>query len=554
MARNIFAQEGSWLPNVNAGIEAANAFDDRIRSRRASTRAAPMIASGDYQGAAGVYGEAGLADETMALEGVGRQRQRQGVADQRLADDEARKSREKVAALWTNTASNLITQYPVDPQNPTAAVQRRFDTFRSTPIFRALSPDEQAQVELNDFTDDGLRSVIGTVKRALEVVKSSDGSYTVLDTGDGSVVSSGMTPTRPELKQFSGEGPVVEIPGQPGVTYGGGQGGEPTPTSAGVAAPLRELEAMGVRVTSDVRTPERNRAVGGVPNSRHQSGEALDLTPPEGMTMAQLAQETKRRFPQARVINEGDHVHVEWGAQRANPFPSAPRVVIPGQPKERDAPSGYQWNGGRLEPIPGGPADPAVKPRASTRDVASLRQEFNRLDEVKAFKDVSAAYRQVSALASKPNASPADDTALTFSFMKMLDPGSVVREGEFALVGKSAGLPDQIVMGLARVDQGKGLTPLIRARLKETAATVLLQRREAYDSASRMYRDIAAETGADPNMIAEDPAAWRKRIKPSGQPRPAGGAPPAPKVGDVRSGYRFKGGDPANPSSWVRVQ
>lgn len=539
MARNIFAQEGSWLPNVQAGIEAANAFDDRIRSRRASTRAAPMIAAGDYQGAAGVYGEAGLADETAALEGVGRQRRSQ-------AEEAERKARQEVGKLWLDMAANLRTRF-ADPQ-------QRFQAFTQNPVARTLTPDQLAQVTVDDFTDQGLDAVVGTVKRELEWVKNTNGGFQARDKSTGELVVEGIAPQPAEFKQFSGDGPVVEIPAQPGVTYGGGEGGAAAPAPAGVAAPLRDLEAMGVRVTSDVRTPQRNQAVGGVPNSRHMSGEAVDLVPPQGMTMAQLAQETKRRFPQARVINEGDHVHVEWGAQRANPFPNAPRVVMAGRPKERDAPSGYQWNGGRLEPIPGGPADPAVKPRASTRDVASLRKEFNGLDEVKAFKDVSAAYRQVSALASKPNASPADDTALTFSFMKMLDPGSVVREGEFALVGKSAGLPDQIVMGLARVDQGKGLTPLIRARLKETAATVLLQRREAYDSASRMYRDIAAEAGADPNMIAEDPAAWRKRIKPSGQPRPAGGAPPAPKVGDVRSGYRFKGGDPANPSSWVRVQ
>ena len=536
MARNIFAQEGSWLPNVQAGADFANAFDDRIRSRRASTRAAPMIAAGDYQGAAGVYGEAGLADETAALEGVGRQRRSQ-------AEEAERKSRQEVGKLWLDMADNLRRQF-ADPQ-------QRFQAFTQNPVARTLTPDQLAQVTVDDFTDQGLDAVVGTVKREIEYIKGPDGTYLALDRATAQPVAEGMTPTRPKLEQFDPEKPVVEVPGQPGMSSGGG---EPTAAAAGVAAPLRDLEAMGVRVTSDVRTQQRNQAVGGVPNSRHMSGEAVDLVPPQGMTMAQLAQETKRRFPQARVINEGDHVHVEWGAQRANPFPNAPRVVMAGRPKERDAPSGYQWNGGRLEPIPGGPADPAVKPRASTRDVASLRKEFNGLDEVKAFKDVSAAYRQVSALASKPNASPADDTALTFSFMKMLDPGSVVREGEFALVGKSAGLPDQIVMGLARVDQGKGLTPLIRARLKETAATVLLQRREAYDSASRMYRDIAAEAGADPNMIAEDPAAWRKRIKPSGQPRPAGGAPPAPKVGDVRSGYRFKGGDPANPSSWVRVQ
>jgi hypothetical protein len=88
MARNLFASEfaqGNWVPAAQAGINSANAFDDRIRSRRASTRAAPMIASGDYQGAAGVYGEAGLVDETAALEGQARTRQRQGMADQQAA-------------------------------------------------------------------------------------------------------------------------------------------------------------------------------------------------------------------------------------------------------------------------------------------------------------------------------------------------------------------------------------------------------------------------------------------------------------------------------------
>jgi hypothetical protein len=90
MARNIFAQEGSWLPNVQRGIEAANAFDDRIRSRRASTRAAPMIASGDYQGAAGVYGEAGLADDALTLRGQAEGLTRQARADERQAMQDKR--------------------------------------------------------------------------------------------------------------------------------------------------------------------------------------------------------------------------------------------------------------------------------------------------------------------------------------------------------------------------------------------------------------------------------------------------------------------------------
>ena len=92
MARNIFAQEGSWLPNVQAGADFANAFDDRIRSRRASTRAAPMIASGDYQGAAGVYGEAGLADDALTLRGQAEGLQRQGRLDERQAMQDKRQA------------------------------------------------------------------------------------------------------------------------------------------------------------------------------------------------------------------------------------------------------------------------------------------------------------------------------------------------------------------------------------------------------------------------------------------------------------------------------
>lgn len=67
------------------------------------------------------------------------------------------------------------------------------------------------------------------------------------------------------------------------------------------------------------RTPEGNRAVGGVANSRHLSGDAADFVPQGGETLGQLAARLMRQFggiAGARVINEGDHVHVQlpgWG-------------------------------------------------------------------------------------------------------------------------------------------------------------------------------------------------------------------------------------------------
>jgi uncharacterized protein YcbK (DUF882 family) len=67
----------------------------------------------------------------------------------------------------------------------------------------------------------------------------------------------------------------------------------------------------GERITSTLRSPAKNRAVGGVANSYHLTGQARDSVPPPGMSMAAYAAELRRRNPNMQVINEGDHVHIE---------------------------------------------------------------------------------------------------------------------------------------------------------------------------------------------------------------------------------------------------
>jgi hypothetical protein len=67
-----------------------------------------------------------------------------------------------------------------------------------------------------------------------------------------------------------------------------------------------------------------------------------------------------------------------------------------------------------------------------------MRQEYS--NQTKSYQDVKAAYGRV--LASREDA--AGDLALIFNYMKMLDPGSVVREGEFATAQNAAGIPTRI--------------------------------------------------------------------------------------------------------------
>lgn len=53
----------------------------------------------------------------------------------------------------------------------------------------------------------------------------------------------------------------------------------------------------------------------------------------------------------------------------------------------------------------------------------------------------------------------AGDIGLIFNYMKMLDPGSTVREGEFATAANAAGVPDKILNLYNKVATGERLTP-----------------------------------------------------------------------------------------------
>jgi hypothetical protein len=68
------------------------------------------------------------------------------------------------------------------------------------------------------------------------------------------------------------------------------------------------------RVTSTFRTPRHNRRVGGVRNSYHLSGRAIDIARRPGVSHAQIAAAFRNAgYHLIESLDEGDHSHFAFG-------------------------------------------------------------------------------------------------------------------------------------------------------------------------------------------------------------------------------------------------
>lgn len=125
-----------------------------------------------------------------------------------------------------------------------------------------------------------------------------------------------------------------------------------------------------------------------------------------------------------------------------------------------------------------------------------LRKEVNTL--LKDFFAVTDSFARIQASAINPDA--AGDLALVFNYMKMLDPGSTVREGEFRTAATTGSLAEAILNKFAKVATGEILEFtrddfVARSKLLMEAATA-----EAQKTADS-YERIAVAAGVDVNAV-----------------------------------------------------
>lgn len=154
-----------------------------------------------------------------------------------------------------------------------------------------------------------------------------------------------------------------------------------------------------------------------------------------------------------------------------------------------------------------------------------LRKEYATI--AKPYFEVRDAYSRINQSARDPSA--AGDLALIFNYMKMLDPGSVVREGEFATAQNAAGVPDRVRNIANRLINGERLNENQRKDFVGQSNGLMKRQERQYQKIQEQYRGIAKRRQIDPENVIIDFTAPPEELP---KPTPDTGAKKAFDLGD----------------------
>lgn len=103
-----------------------------------------------------------------------------------------------------------------------------------------------------------------------------------------------------------------------------------------------------------------------------------------------------------------------------------------------------------------------------------------------------------------PKYKASDDIALIFSFMKTMDPGSTVREGEFATAQNAGGVPDKIINLYNRSLSGKFLNDQQRKDFINTAKSNYQGLQKEAEKTAKGYKQSAKDRGIPEYLVVPE--------------------------------------------------
>jgi len=150
-------------------------------------------------------------------------------------------------------------------------------------------------------------------------------------------------------------------------------------------------------------------------------------------------------------------------------------------------------------------AESKTSTEPSFKDEKELRQEY--LGLTKDYKIIQSAWRSIRSAGERKETdapSPASDMALIFGFMKLLDPNSTVREGEYATAQNATGIPGRVLNAYNKAIDGVILNIDQRNDFLGQSKKQYDARLGEYKELKTTYTKLAKRKGFDPeNVVLE---------------------------------------------------
>lgn len=290
-----------------------------------------------------------------------------------------------------------------------------------------------------------------------------------------------------------------------------GMGAGPTMQNASMAAPspvagmnpqqIALLRAMGPQQGMSILAQQQF----GKPQGPIKLGANEELRDPNDPTrvLARGAQPDRTfKVGDTRVIEMGDRkVTQEWDGQKWSKLADAPRST------EARTVQTQIFDDGVYERSPSGQwVKVGNRPDRNEGEGREFTQERNIRSEYttasKPFEELRQHWTRLNAAHNQKDGP--GDIALVYSFMKMLDPTSVVREGEFATAQNAGGVPDQVMQMYNRALQGERLPDTVRDGFLQQGARQFDGIARNQVEVEQRYRQLAQSNMLNPERTVPD--------------------------------------------------
>jgi hypothetical protein len=226
---------------------------------------------------------------------------------------------------------------------------------------------------------------------------------------------------------------------------------------------------------------------------------------PQRMQMALGMQQSRKLQQQENKLNDWIGENIPEDQQQllyAVPFAERAKILM-GSQKERRIIKGaddfqrYVDTGKKV--FPDVSKKPDVKDSFGNED--KLRDDY--IKSSNEFIDVRNSFDRILSVTNKePTA--AGDLSLIFNYMKMLDPGSTVREGEFATAKNSAGVDDRLRALYNGMVEGERLAPNTRADFVNQAFNLYEGQQSIQEMNMDYWKNLAKEYDFKESRIVQN--------------------------------------------------